>query len=282
MTIEGQRGHFGRLGEAGRGLTLARTPAFAVAICAAVALTLIADAGSAQSADSRGSQNNPRIAAIGVGSAIMSGEAKGAASRAGAGVSDDTATIDLRTLLAQYAPAAAAEAQARRDTVLLTIPLPAPAGVEDDIAKEHGVEIADRFDMPEFKLRMVKVRIPPGRSVEAALTALKQDHRIKFAQISGTYRPANLDSQAKAPEGDAKLKSAPEQGSNSPSIRSYGVAAPKEFGGQESGGMAKAAAPAARRGLAPKTHKASTSGVTASVQRLTADEPFVGADGRLR
>jgi hypothetical protein len=271
MTIERRRRHFGRLGEVARLWTNIGMPMLAVAICGAFAVLLLANDGSAQAVDTR-APDNVRIAAIGGDAGRMGGEAKSMPT--GAKVSDDdAATIDLRTLLAQYAPAAAAEAQARSETVLLTIPLPAPGGVEDDIAKEHGVEIIDRADMPDF--RTVVVRVPPGRPFEAVLAALKRDHRIKIAQTSRTYRPANLDNQAKASEGEANLKPAPERNSVPPSAR--GIAAL-----QESGGIAKAAAPAARKALAPKNHRAFTSGATASIQRMAGEELFVGADGRLR
>jgi hypothetical protein len=270
MPIAWQRRHFGRFFQAARAVAHLGMPMLAVATCGAFAMMLLVDDGSAQAVDT-GSQNNLRIAAVGGDAGRMGGEAKSLPTFAK--VSDDSAAVDLRTLLAQYAPAAPAEAQARRDTVLLTIPLPAPAGVEDDIAREHGVEIIDSTDMPEFNWRSVMVRLPPGRPIDAVVAALKRDQRIKFAHATGTYRPVNVDSQTKAP--DHKL--APKQDTVPPSIHSYGVAAP-----QESGGMAKAAAPAVRKALAPKTQKASTSGMTASVQRITGEELFVGADGRLR
>lgn len=229
--------------------------------------------GLAQVADSEASAPKVRVAAVG-------GEATGAPDRSG--VSGADGSIDLRLLLAQSAPAAA---HSRDDIVLVSFPISTPRSVEDDVVKEHRLEVVGRWEL--FGLRVVQLRVPPGRSVAALLTDLGLDQRVKSAQTSGIYRPATPGGQAKVgPGGGAKAKSeeASQASASAPRRTTYGITAALDPGSQAK------ASPGGRtlggRTLGGRTHKPGVPFASASappaLQWLTADEPFIGADGRLR
>jgi len=215
----------------------------------AAALAILAGDGLAQVAGSEAAAGKVLVAAIGA-------EGTGTADRPGARALDGG--IDLRPLLAQNTTAA--DAQARDDALLVTFPLATPSHVEDDVARQHGVEIIERWD--SAKQRVIQVRVPPGRSAPAVLAALRSDARVQSAQATRIYRPAAAHAAAE-PEAEAAgtARVAP-------------------------GGQPKAAASTQRKALGAKTPKAALPVVSvsapAALQWLTADEPFVGADGRLR
>jgi hypothetical protein len=230
------------------------------------ALAVLAADGLAQVAETGVSAANVRVAAVG-------GEATGAPDRSGAS-GPDGGGIDLRVLLAQNAPAAAAAAQARGDAVLIAFPISAPRGVEDDVARQHGLEIVGRWDLAGYERRMIQVRVRPGRSVPALLAALRRDRRVESAQTVATYRPAGIGDLAKV-EPEAGASAQPK------------VAPPRSNGTAAIGpGSQAKATPSGRKTPPAKTDKAAAPVVSASapavLRWLTADEPFVGADGRLR
>jgi hypothetical protein len=245
----------------------------AAAAAMAAALMLVGDGLAQVAEDGVASPPKVRVAAVGA-------EAPGAPDRQGVGSSD--ANIDLRMLLAQSAPAAAAESQSRDDTVLVSFPISTPRGVEDEVIREHGLEVVGRWELARFELRMVQLRVPPGRSVAALLADLRVDRRVKSAQANNTFRPATTGGGGRAKDGSGGIvQPKPEetsQASASPS-RPYGIAAALGPGGPTKtvhGGRALGA-----RSYKPGGPFASAS-APAALQLLTADEPFVGADGRLR
>jgi hypothetical protein len=183
--------------------------------------------------------------------------------------------VDLRILLAQNATAAAAEAHERDDALLVAFPLATPSHVEDDVARQHGVEIVERWD--STRQRTIQVRVPPGRSAEAVLAALRRDGRVQSAQAIHIYRPAAAQA-AVEPEADAAAEA--KSASPAPPAPAEGIAAALAPGGQPK------AAPPQRKALGAKTHKAAVPVISASAPAasrwLTAEDLFVGADGRLR
>jgi hypothetical protein len=244
------------------------TPLATIAAAAAIAaaLAMFAGDGLAQVAGSEAAAGKVLAVAIGA-------EAAGTADRPGARALDGG--IELRPLLAQNTTAAAADAQERGDTVLVTFPLATPRDVEEDVARQHGVEIVERWD--STKQRVIQVRVPPGRSAEAVLAALRRDGRVQGAQAIHIYRPAAAHA-AVEPEAAAAAK--PKGASPAPASPAEGIAAALAPGGPPK------SAPPQRKALGARTHKAAVPVISASAPAgprwVASEELFVGADGRLR
>jgi len=138
-------------------------------------------------------------------------------------------------------------------------------------------------------LRLVRFRIPDDRPIAPLIERLRADGRVKSAQTNVPYRTAI---QAPTQEQGGQQDSLSEAAKTS----SDGVGASTRQGGQrktaisteakQPAGQPKAAAhgggAAANTRAAKGDRLAETASAAPALRWLTADEPFVGADGRLR
>lgn len=83
---------------------------------------------------------------------------------------------------------AASENPSREESVLVSLSFTSPAGVENDIAREHNLELVSRLALPTVGLRVVRYTIPDGRPVAAVLARLREDRRVSAAQLNFEYR----------------------------------------------------------------------------------------------
>jgi subtilisin family serine protease len=74
------------------------------------------------------------------------------------------------------------------DEVLLILPLGNSAQSEEQIAARYNLNILQRLDFTLLASRIVRCRIPDGRSVSAVLLALQGDGQINAAQPNYYYR----------------------------------------------------------------------------------------------
>lgn len=97
------------------------------------------------------------------------------------------------------------------DEVLVKL---APAGSRafpDNLSDEYGVEVLEHFEMPKLASekpggQLVRLKLPSGVSVAEALTALREDQRVLYAEPNDIIRlPSTSEgdvSQAKEPHAD--------------------------------------------------------------------------------
>lgn len=159
---------------------------------------------------------------LAMGSAVWAGETKGQGSTqvAAADATADTLPyrlgmplpridldVDLKVLLAQHRPPATQnDATASEDTILVAIVLAVPQSVDEDIAKQHGLELLERTELPDLNLRIVQFRVLGDRSTERVLADLRNDQRIRRAQQNAQY---SVPSQGKGGVGVSRLNGPP-------------------------------------------------------------------------
>lgn len=115
--------------------------------------------------------------------------------------------VDLKVLLAQHRPPATQnDATASEDTILVAIVLAVPQSVDEDIAKQHGLELLERTELPDLNLRIVQFRVLGDRSTERVLADLRNDQRIRRAQQNAQY---SVPSQGKGGVGVSRLNGPP-------------------------------------------------------------------------
>jgi hypothetical protein len=97
---------------------------------------------------------------------------------------DQRLSVDGIWLLAQNAAVAAGQGEG----VLALFDTSTSEGIEDEVAKAHGLELVSRLALPSLDKRMVRFRIPDGRSVEDVITVLRADQRVASVQPNFRYR----------------------------------------------------------------------------------------------
>ena len=114
--------------------------------------------------------------------------------------------VDLRVLLADRTPAIKQlDAQPADDTILVAFATDVPQTVEEDIAKEYGLELVERTELAELDLRIVQYRATGNKPVSTILSELRHDQRVRKAQrnvmhtLPGTTPPAVANADEKAP-----------------------------------------------------------------------------------
>lgn len=152
---------------------------------ATAALALGGLAGAPVSADD--AQRNP-------GTASVAGYTSSPPmSRLGAKLPNPAAGMDLNLLLAQYRPAntepPGSLAEDRQDeTILVALPLSTPGNVEEEIARDHGLQLVERTELSALGLRIVRYRVGDGRPADSVIASLLRDTRVERAQRSVAYR----------------------------------------------------------------------------------------------
>jgi hypothetical protein len=182
---------------------------------------------------------------------------------------------EIERLLAQSAPATGSETGG--DTVLVVFASSAPEAAEQDIAKEHKLELVRRLDAGSHDKRIVQYRILDGRNAAEVVAALKADLRVSMAQLNVRYTvppqaaPPTAVSGLEAPAG-SKAKQAKRKVSRAD--RKLVARAPPPMDSEEP--SAKAATPSSQAG------RALVANGPAGLRWPTADEPFVNIGMRNR
>lgn len=140
--------------------------------------------------------------------------------------------VDLKVLLAQHRPSTTQnDATAAEDTILVAVALSVPLSVDEDIAKQYGLELLDRTELPELDLRIVQFRVAGNRSVAPLLSDLRNDQRIRRAQNNAQYSVPAQDGPA--PPGINRLKGpaeAPPSDRKSPAVAKVAQKLPDQAG----------------------------------------------------
>ena len=137
---------------------------------------------SAFAADLSELQSVTRIATAG------SGEPEAFAFRPGLPARETDIDADLKLLLAQNGSPLKTGAEFGDDTILVAFALSVPQSIDEDIAKEHGLELVDRTELPSLGLRVVRYRAQANAPIAPTIANLRKDHRISSAQTSAEYR----------------------------------------------------------------------------------------------
>lgn len=115
--------------------------------------------------------------------------------------------LDLKVLLAQYRPSTTQnDATTAEDTILVAIALSVPQSVDEDIARQYGLELLDRTELPELDLRIVQFRVAGNRAAAPLLSELRNDQRIRMAQKNAQY---SVPSQSTPAPGVSRLNGPP-------------------------------------------------------------------------
>ena len=132
-------------GGTGRGAIRPAAIMKAGALAAALSLAM----ASAAWADEGKIQGSTRVAAV-------DGSADTLPYRLGMPLPRIALDVDLKVLLAQHRPSTTQSDAAAEDTILVAIVLSVPQSVDEDIAKQHGLELVDRTELPDLDLRIVQ------------------------------------------------------------------------------------------------------------------------------
>ena len=92
---------------------------------------------------------------------------------------------ELEWWLAQNLPLKPAEGSGA--TILAGFPLSSPETTEEDVAKQHGLEVVRRFTLESLNRRIVVLRIPDARAATDVVAALTADQRVSSAQVNARY-----------------------------------------------------------------------------------------------
>ena len=115
--------------------------------------------------------------------------------------------VDLKVLLAQHRPSTTQnDATAAEDTILVAVVLSVPRSVDEDIAKQYGLELVDRTELPDLDLRIVQFRVSGNRAIAPVLSDLRNDQRIRRAQQNAQY---SVPSQGSPAPGISRLNGPP-------------------------------------------------------------------------
>ena len=171
---------------------LLSTAATLVAITIGIALPAGADDGQ---------QGQPtRLAAVG-------DQANTPLSRLGVPPRPARLDVDLRVLLADRTPAIKQlDATPADDTILVAFATDIPETVEQDIAKEYGLELVERTELRELDLRIVQYRATTNKPVSTILSELRHDQRVRKAQRNVMH---TLPGSSPPPVASANEKAAP-------------------------------------------------------------------------
>jgi hypothetical protein len=121
------------------------------------------------------------------------------------------------------------EASAHRHSVLVAFAFSAPSGVEDEIAKEHQLELVDKLALPTLGLRVVRYTIPDSRTLESVLVELRADRRVSSAQVNVEYEqiePTPPTAVAEGPPRAGPLKAAKPRKTESRDVAVFGNSRP--------------------------------------------------------
>ena len=151
---------------------------------------------SAFAADLSELRSDKRIATAG------NGEPGAFAFRPGLPVRETDIDADLRLLVAQNEAQAKSGAGFSDDTILVAFALSVPQSVDEDLAKQHGLELVDRTELQSLGLRVVRYRAQANSPIAPIITNLRKDPRINSAQASAEYR---LPSQ-RSPQQEHRLR----------------------------------------------------------------------------
>lgn len=125
--------------------------------------------------------------------------------------------LDLKVLLVQHRPATTKnDATAGEDTILVAIVLGVSESVDEDIAKQYGLELLERTELPELGLRIVQFRVSGNRATAPVLAELRNDQRIRRAQHNAQYAPVPLEPPA---PGSSRLSGPSLQAAPAPADR---------------------------------------------------------------
>jgi len=143
------------------------------------------------------------------GSTSVAGYTSSPMSRLGAKLPNPATGLDLNLLLAQYRPAntepsgSLAEDQ-QDDIILVALTASTPGNVEEEIARDHGLQLVERTELSALGLRIIRYRVGDSRSADSVIATLLRDARVERAQRSVAYRlpvqpPAPVAGAEKAP-----------------------------------------------------------------------------------
>lgn len=104
---------------------------------------------------------------------------------------------DLKVLLVQNRAVTKTDAVADDDTILVALASSVEQSVEEDIAKQYDLELLERTELPALGLRIVQFRASGNRPTGPILAELRNDHRIRRAQLNAQY---GQPSQGASPE----------------------------------------------------------------------------------
>jgi len=155
-------------------LSRARSVATA-AVNANLLLFAFADEDPALASD-LGASPNAHVAAVSTDPAVPKNRLEGLGS-------------DEIWVLAQSAATAAGQSEG--DGVLALFDASAPETVENEVARAYGLELVSRLTVPTLEKRMVRFRIPDGRSIAEVVAVLRADQRVSSAQPNFHYHFPN-------------------------------------------------------------------------------------------
>jgi hypothetical protein len=168
------------------------TAATLVAITIGIALPAGADDGQ--------QGRTTRLAAVG-------DQANAPLSRLGVPPRPAQLDADLRVLLADRTPAIKQlDVTPADDTILVAFATDIPQTVEQDIAKEYGLELVERTELEELDLRIVQYRTINNKPVSTILSELRHDQRVRKAQRNVMH---TLPGSSPPPVASANEKAAP-------------------------------------------------------------------------
>lgn len=123
---------------------------------------------------------------------------------------DTESTRDLRQLV-QNTPAdqgGPAQDGAENTTILAAFHTSTPESTEEELAKQHGLEIVRRMTLPSLDLRVVTYRARHGSASAEIVQRLRADPRVSSAQVNVAYRAVEPDdtkvSQSAPPLGTSQ------------------------------------------------------------------------------
>jgi len=185
---------------------------------------------------------------------------------------------EVNRLLAQGAPLT--ESEGSGETILVEYPLSTPESVENDVAKQHKLELVRRLAGASLNKRIVVYRIPDARAATEVVAALKADQRVSSAQPNLRYglprqQPPEAEISELKPSPD---NSAKQEKRHASEPRPRSIAEPKSKAQPEhrrkpaqatraAGGIPAMARSGQRGSL--------VAGNQAALRWPTADEPFV-------
>lgn len=175
-------------------------------------------------------------------------------------------------------PAAATDPGSRE--VLATFALSSPESVEEEVAKELGLQLVDRSQAPSLGYRIVRYRVPDARAITTVIARLRADRRVARAQANVQY---TLPDENPPPTAVSNLKELPGEAADERQGPASGRAvaapiSPKKTQRKPEGPAKIAEVVAATEGGRKQAsrHKGPlASGGRAALRWPTADEPFV-------
>jgi hypothetical protein len=115
----------------------------------------------------------------------------------------------LEWLLAQGSPVTAGEGNS--EAILAGFPLSTLESVEEEVSRDHRLELVRRFASESLGKRIVVFRVRDGRTISDVLAALKSDPRVGSAQLNVRYEPPKPE--LPAPQiGELKQAPIPQDG----------------------------------------------------------------------